>query len=141
VAIVLERLEKGTTLEPEFLEALFEVPRTDGTYRLKMLSLIEEIQDESNKAGRPLLCRDDDFGIRIMDDSEALKYKKRAHDLTVRRLYRTNTHLSRIDESKLDDLEKKAHEREIIRQSRVIQAVKSERRRPMPTPYKKSGSR
>lgn len=134
------KLEKGQRLEPELLEKFFGVSRTEETFRLRLLSLIGEIQSESKKAGRPLLCRDVDFGIEVMNDSEALRYKSRAHDLTVKRLYRTNRHLGRIDVSKLSPLEKKKHDRETIRQSRVTQAVRSERRRMEPTPYKKSGS-
>jgi hypothetical protein len=126
--IDINSLQKGEVISADELEILFGCERDRKPYRLKTIKLIERIQEESNQAGTPLLCKCDGEDIRILTDTEALSYKAEEHDLTCRRIYRYARHLNRIDSNNLTKKKTVLLEREIINQSRIAQVVKRERR-------------
>jgi hypothetical protein len=75
-----------------------------------------------------MFCKTEKSGIRVLTDSEALEYKSAQHSQGVKKVFRVFDHMKRIDQGMLTRDEIDEHDKQVIRQSRIVQAVKRERR-------------
>ncbi len=77
--IEFSTLERGTYIEPETIERAYGVKRTDEGFRLRCLSLIDQIAKRTQIQGRQ-----DGHRIRLMTDAELLRWNWKQHEQHVR---------------------------------------------------------
>lgn len=126
--ITWQQLQKGDRISPDVLEVEFNAKQETPKYRLALMTLINKIQDESDQAGQPLLCKTEKEYLVILTDTEALIYKAEQHDIASYKIYRNARHLNRIDPNNLSKRKEALLEKEVLLQSHVAQAVRRERR-------------
>lgn len=121
--IVTASLSKGDWISPRVLEDEFGVLCTETAYNLRLQYLKKQIQNESEAIGRPLLCKQEAKGLRILTDEEALYYKQQQHRSTTKRLRRINHEVGLIDIRFLssDDLEVLEEEKSL--QQSIVDAI------------------
>lgn len=122
-------LSKGDILSPTTLERIFGDKRTTPGYRVKLLLIMHRIQEDSYKQGTSLLCRTEKEHLVIMTDADSVGYKSDHHRQAVRKTYRVFSHMQRIDPNNLTSTQAQRLEKEMLNQSRVVQALLAERRR------------
>jgi len=124
-ALDVTKLQKGDYIASDSLEQHIGHEKGTPKYGLGVMGLCNHIQTESVKEGTPLLVRVENYGIRIMKDADALEYKRTRHRRLCSQLDRTHHDLGHIDRRELDANEVRRLEHEEIRQSRVLQAIKT----------------
>ena len=101
VDIDVDKLNPGDYIEPTSIEAVFGVQRTDPRYGLKVLSLAKLIERKSSTAGRPLQCKGEGYGLRIMTPEEQVEYNWEAFIASLRRIDRAAEWMGKIEASGL----------------------------------------
>lgn len=101
VDIEVEKLNPGDYIEPTSIEAIFGVKRTEPQYGLKTLSLAKLIERKSVASGRPLQCKGEGYGVRIMTASEQVEYNWDGFLAGIRRIDKSDEWMKRIDASGL----------------------------------------
>lgn len=101
VDIDIDKLAPGDYIEPTSIEAVFGVVRTDPRYGLKALSLAKLIERKSAAVGRPLQCKGEGYGVRILTAEEQVEYNWEAFIASLRRIDRAEEWMGRIEASGL----------------------------------------
>jgi len=127
----ISALKKGDYISPEELERIVCTPRGTNSYAFKVLEVKEFIRKASIDNGEPLLTKQEQYGLRVLTDSEALDYKERQHELRLQGIRRTFIDLTHIDVRNLTTPESQRHTSAVLCQSRVIQAMNRERNKLM----------
>lgn len=117
------RLRKGQWVPPHRLEQLFGVKMGTTAYDAKFMLLKNQIEEESFARGKPLLCKREDIGLKVMTDREALTYKSRQQRNTVKRLDRICNELHRIDRTKLKEEDQYILDDEKVFQTVIVEAI------------------
>ena len=116
-------LRKGQWIPPARLEIFFNATARTSRYDAKFMILKKQIEEDSNDAGNPLLCKRENLGLKVMTDSEALVYKQKQHRRTVNKLEKVQIDLHRIDSTRLSDEEYNIYADETALQAAIISAV------------------
>jgi hypothetical protein len=117
------KLHKGQFIPVGRLEKLMQVDSGTTAYDARFMLLKMQVEGDSNKLGRPLLCRRENLGMKIMTDEEALSYKQKQHRQTVRRLDRIQDEIYRIDKRYLSNEHSRALTAEKKLQAAIINAI------------------
>lgn len=117
------QLRKGQWVPPHRLEQLFGVDMGTSVYDAKFMLLKNQIEEESLARKKPLLCKRENIGLKVMTDREALTYKSRQQRRTVKRLDRICNELHRIDRSKLNEEDQYVLDSEKIFQAVIVEAI------------------
>lgn len=118
----------GDYIEPRSICDLFGVAEGSVEHAFKILWLKEHIERESFKAGRPLLCKGEGKGLRVMTDEEAVDYLWGRFELSLLSLSRLRERYSRITIDSLSDELKALKESRQSIISRTTQMAISTRR-------------
>lgn len=128
IPIDFDALEKGSYIEPSTLERLFGISRTEKQYSLKMMSLIEEAESRLSDRGIEAVIVQHKEGLRVLTDSEAAEHTNHAFAAYGRRMKRMLGKQQAVDVSRLTEEQKADHERAMIVNGRVYQAMAKTRR-------------
>lgn len=126
--IDVDELQKGTYLSVDQVEEITGERAGTNEYRLKLLQIKRYIEELSAMRGTPLLLKGEADGLRVMTDIEALRYKGHQHDLGKRMLQRICRQVHYVDPVGLTAAQQVLRDREILRQSRMVQAMLAEDR-------------
>ena len=113
VPIDVQKLDKGSFVSPDYIESTTGLKRGTKEYQLRLLSIRAYIEDD---------------GLRLLTDPEAVEYTAAMHEQRVRQLIKTSVHTREIDVMKLDEGQRKQHERSMIKQGMTVQAIRKVRR-------------
>lgn len=101
VDIDVSKLSPGDYIEPASIEAVYGIVRTDPHYGLRAMSLGQLIQRKSIASGRPLQCKVEGYGVRVMTPEEQVERNWEAFLSSLRRIDRAEEWMGRIDASGL----------------------------------------
>ena len=125
-----DKLNKGDTIDQETIAEFLNVPRNSKAYELGVMALAEKVRtalDRVSKACTVVITRRNDpngpGGIRVLTESEALRYNGRGFKLGLRKAGRKHRHTMDIDPANLSVEERKQFERSLIVQGSIIAGI------------------
>lgn len=134
----VDALRKGQTIEVKQVEEITGCSRSDyRVYPLKLLWLSGKIQRELRKRGRVLTLRTRDGALIVCDDADASLYNCKQGRSGIRRFRRAHFRNLAVDVAKLDEIQRKQHERTLLTQGRMLAAIVSSRVAMLPDPKKR----
>lgn len=116
--IDLTELHKGQLLDLSMLEEITSKKRGTQEFDFAVLGIQERINDRT-----PMTAKVTTDGLRILTDSEASEYNQRQFSLALGRTVRRHGKALQVDVVNLPPEEQRMHERRLINQSRVVQAI------------------
>jgi hypothetical protein len=116
------KLEKGMFIGPEALEEAFGLSREDDEFQWKVLSLITEARRELRETEVTVVQRH--RGILVLSDDEATEYQNSRFVGGIRQAVDAHDKARRINPEALNEQQRKVHERRVINQSRIVQAIR-----------------
>jgi len=121
--IDFDALEKGSYIQPEVLEHVFQVKRDMAAYSLKLVAMRDEIMRQLSARGLDVVAKQHNSGIKILEDAEASAYTYQSAQLGVMKYHRNLVRAQSVDRSQLDDKEKELHDGRLFVMGRVYQAA------------------
>ena len=129
-----EKLNKGDTIDQETIADFLGMPRNSKAYELGVMGLAEKVRKALSKVDKACTVvvtrRKDPLGpgaIRVLTDSEALRFNCRGFKQGLRRAGRKHRRTMEIDASNLTVEERKSFERSLIVQGSIITSIVSTR--------------
>lgn len=123
---VLPELKKGMTIPVESVEQIVGEKQSTREYGLKLMGLALMIDRYLARKGIELSVRTYRGTIQILDDAHATVYQRGRFGSGLGVMWRAHRKMRAVDISKLTADEQRAHEGELLRQSRLLHAVKKE---------------
>lgn len=114
-----DAMSKGDLIPAEVVESIVKIPRTDRQYALKLLGLKEQVEDELEARGRPIVAKCEQDGIRILTDEDARPYTEQQFKIGARKLRRAHLKTCLIDSSNLT-----VEDRQRLESQMIIQGAK-----------------
>jgi len=121
--IDFDALEKGSYIQPEVLEHVFQVKRDMSAYSLKMMTMCNEIMRQLSDRGLEVVAKQHKSGIKILNDVEASAHTYQEAQLAMLKYRRNLTRALAVDRSQLDDKSQTIHDGRLLVMSRVYQAA------------------
>jgi len=121
--IDFDALEKGSYIQPEVLEHVFQVNRDMSAYSLKMMGMCNEIMRQLSARGLDVVAKQHKSGIKILEDAEASAHTYQEAQLAMMKYRRNLVRSQSVDRSQLDDKEKELHDGRLFVMGRVYQAA------------------
>jgi hypothetical protein len=118
-----DALNKGDIIPVEKIERITESRFGSMDYQLRAMQLRELIRRKLEARGLIVAIRFDHGHLRILDDAEASVYASDAIQLALRKAISAHKTQLAVDAQQLTDEESDAHERRLIRDGRMIQAL------------------
>lgn len=123
-----DALSKGDVIAPETIEAAVNCKRLHPQYALRLLSFKEHLERELMTRGQAITLKCEDQSIRLLTDEEASEYNAKATDAYFRRAAKAHVRNLSVDVGNLTTERRQQHERTLVVNSRMLQAMKRERR-------------
>jgi hypothetical protein len=128
--ISIDNVEAGSVLSQADCEALFgfsyEINPT--VYQFKLMQLSDYVEKELAKTDRILTVVCDGQTVRVLTHEQASIYNQKHFDNAIRKMRRCNRRLQAVDIRELGPDRIKQHDGGIVRQSRILQAIKTSTR-------------
>ncbi len=118
-----DTMDKGDVIPAEKLEEITELSRKDKDYQLAILKVKGQITKELAIREKGIVVRCDHDCLRLLTDPEAAEYTRTRFKQELRALARVHMQAMQVDATKLDDDQKKSHERQLEVQGKYIQAM------------------
>ena len=115
-------LRKGSYVGPEVLEGIFGYDRDSKEYQLALLGLYSDAQKQLVDTDFVVVTRH--HGLLIMSDDEAVDYLQSRFAGGIRQAVRAYEKNAMISPDNLNAEQRKVHERRLINQSRLVQAIR-----------------
>lgn len=119
-------LNKGDYIEPHIIAEVTETKLGTTTYQFGRLHLALQLRLEAIEAGRPMVFKGEGDGLRVLTDDEAVDYLSKAHERHLRGMCKALEDLNGVDTSRLGQDMLNVHRIEVVRQSRIWQAIQAE---------------
>lgn len=119
-----DTLEKGTVIPREKVEEIMGVKFTSPRYQFKLMALVDMIQRGLKKRGLlwTVVIRGDQ--VRILTDAEAVEHNQKQTERGRRKMTRAFVRNRAVDVSQLSEEQKQTHERQLLNQGRMLQAMR-----------------
>lgn len=127
--IDVSALNPGDYIEPQSISDAYGLSMDTTAFVWKVLGLKEQIEEETADGDRPLLCRIQEHGIRVMTADEAIRYFKRRFSLCIDALARLAKKFILIPVDGLTTEERREHRDDANKMANLAQMVKRERER------------
>lgn len=127
-------LQKGDRVEVATIERAFGVSRDTKDYRLALMRVRAHVELRFADRGEPVTIAESDGDLMILTDAEAATYNDARVWGYVRRAAMALKRQRDVDRSKLDDDQRKRHDRALETNGRAIMAATRERALPAPKP-------
>jgi hypothetical protein len=123
IPLDFESLKKGDILTVEQLEAITHRQQGTNEYNLAVMQLRGEIERRFAESGVIVSLRTIDNELHILTDDHAVGYSEERFSKGMQIMGRAHNKLLGVDTSKLSDNVKPRHERNVIVQGKILQAV------------------
>lgn len=127
ISIDTKRLVGGEFVPPEVIEKITGITRDKAAYGLMMLSVIMDANQDLRDSG--LTVCQHNHGIKVLDNSDSAAYHQAQFQRSRLKMVRSNDKLSKVDPTKLADRQREQHERNLVNNSRILQAMKKAARK------------
>lgn len=125
----VDRLERGSTIAPEVIEAAYQTSRDRADYSLKVLTCIAEIRRQLGPRGAGWAIRQREHGIRVLTDAEQAELMDSELTAGLRQVATSHTLQLAVDVTNLDEVQAAAHERAVMRGGSYMQAIAAARKK------------
>lgn len=136
--IDFESVAAGSVLSEADCEKLFGV--TYGVdpvqYQFKLMQLSDYVERELAKRGDMLTVVCDGRTVRVLSHEEASIYNQRHFDNAIKKMRKCNRRLTAVDIREMSQEQIAQHDKSLVRQSRILMAIKSKTRDVAPEPRK-----
>jgi hypothetical protein len=122
------RLTKGTVIERDEVEQITGYAASHPQFNLKLLQLRNKCNAELRKRGVVLTICTSHGALIVCDDAAAAKYNHKQGRSGLRRFGRSHARNLHVDMAMLSVDERTAHERTLIRNGRMLSAIRISRR-------------
>lgn len=128
--IEITQLAAGSIIEQSEIEAVTGTRRNSDPvkYQFLLMQLASQVGRELEKDGRTLTVATRDGAIHVLTHEEASKYNATKFDNAIGKMRRCHKRLLAVDITGFDAPTKENHDRNIIKTSRVLQAIRASRR-------------
>jgi RNA-binding protein YlmH len=121
-------LQKGDVLSTEHVEQATGVGADDHKrFPFALMSIADQVRRDLTSVGKHFTVATRKQQVVILTDPEASEYNDRAFDASLSRAKRRNFDMQQVNVTKLDDRQRKHHERACYEQSMILQAVAAKR--------------
>ncbi len=129
VSIDVCDINPGDYIDPDSIAEAYGIDRDSAAFAFKLMWLRDHIEQESLTQGRPLLCKGEGYGLRVMQAEEAIDYLYSRFHQNMEGMRRALEKYGRIDLTQVNDDMRKEHERREHIMGRINQAALSERKK------------
>lgn len=123
-----EKLQKGDVITAAVVHQITGLQPDDRKYGFAILKLCKEAEREMYERNKPATCRIVGSEIHVLSDAVALEHNADQFESGLRKARRSHRRLTWVDSQLLTDEEKKTLEQRLITQSKILVAIKRERR-------------
>ena len=136
---MIDRAKKGTVIPRHKIEPLIPPFDDEEGYRLRLMAWQQHLERALRKAGKPMTTRIRESGgsVALLTDAEASDYNRRRHDSYLRRARRRHNSMLEVDPTRLDDDERRSHERSVCAQAAIQASIETARRELRPVPHQR----
>lgn len=124
--IDIESIEPGSVLSQSDCDQLFGFAYETNPveWQFKLMQLSDYVERELHKANRVLTVVCEGRTVRVLTHEEASVYNQKHFDNAIKKMRKCNRRKQAVDVSTLNDDQRKSHDNGLLRQSRILQAVK-----------------
>ena len=119
----LSKLKKGDYIEAESLEKALEHTRDESVYGLKIMALIQTMNEFFRSNGQHVLSVQEKYGIRLLEDNDASSYCQTSFNRAEKKMDRIVEFQREIPTESLTSEELSRHLRNIEVNSRKMQML------------------
>jgi hypothetical protein len=123
--IDIEELKKGDYISPEKIAEIYQIDLNDHKFNLYTLKLSQFIQQKTREMGNPYRTKIENRGVRVLLDSEAVRYEDNSADNKTAGIRRNLRNMMEISMSKLCSEDKNLLERNILKNSKRVLVLKN----------------
>ena len=125
--IDLETIEPGSVLEMHACEKLFGYSREDNPtkYQFDLMRLADYIHRELIKHDRVLTVICDGSDVRVLTHQQASDYNQQHFQNAIKKMRKCHRRLIAVNTAELDAARVIHHDKSIVRQSRILQMIRS----------------
>lgn len=129
LGIKLDTVEAGYIFDREACELLIGYSRDLKRYdwQLELMKICDRIQKELWKAGKQLTVVTTKSEIHVLTHEQASEYNSTRFDNAIKKMRRCYKRLVAVNTANFTDTLLQSHEKSIVKQSRILQAIKSNR--------------
>ena len=109
-----DTINKGTVIDPDTIEGIYGIKRTDAAYSLKAMRLAKKIEEELENRGLYVTACVADNAVCVLTDSEASEYNYASAMTRFRGMVRAHSKLSTVDTSEFEPKENATHTRKHV---------------------------
>ena len=134
----IEGIEPGSMLSESDCELLFgfAYEKNPVDYQFKLMQLSDYVERELAKANRVLTVVCEGRTVRILTHEEAAVYNEKHFQNAIKKMRKCNRRKTAVDVAGFTEDAKKSHDQGLIRQSRILQAIKLSAKDVTPQPRK-----
>lgn len=124
--IDIESIEPGSVLSQSDCDQLFGFAYETNPveWQFKLMQLSDYVERELHKANRVLTVVCEGRTVRVLTHEEASIYNQKHFDNAIKKMRKCNRRKQAVDVSTLNEDQRKSHDNGLLRQSRILQAVK-----------------
>ncbi len=126
--IDIEKLDKGSIIAVETLEALLGFKRDHARYGLGVMKIKDWVEEGLDFIGRPATVRTEKGSLRVLYDNEASGYNESEGNRCLRGFSRSHRRIKKVDASKLQRDEVPRHDRRLEVMGKLASAIHTVRR-------------
>lgn len=131
-----DELKKGDVITRVEIDSIIDAEKGTEKYAFELMSFISEINRELRLRGKDCVVCQVKGEIHILTDEEASRYTTRKFELSLAKAFKAHFQKLQIDRTKLNDLQQKDHDRQVINQGRILTVIKEEKNRILLEPHK-----
>lgn len=133
-----DALVKGSIIPAETLERITQKKRDSADYALAVLNLKERVEQELFDRNKHWTLRIHKGEIKVLTDAEAAVHNHAEQVRARRAMHRRYALQLSVDVSRLEDDQRKQHDRNVELDGKYIQAMQDVRKRMLPTAHKRN---
>ena len=124
--IDIESIEPGSVLSQSDCDQLFGFAYETNPveWQFKLMQLSDYVERELHKANRVLTVVCEGRTVRVLTHEEASIYNQKHFDNAIKKMRKCNRRKQAVDVTTLNEDQRKSHDSGLLRQSRILQAVK-----------------
>lgn len=124
--IDIESIEPGSVLSQSDCDQLFgfSFETNPSDWQLKLVQLSDYVERELHKANRVLTVVCQGHTVRVLTHEEASVYNQKHFDNAIKKMRKCNRRKMAVDVTGFSGDQRKSHDSGLLRQSRILQAVK-----------------
>lgn len=127
----VDEIEVGCVIDKATIEAALGYTQESNwrEYQFSLMKLQHELAMQLSQEGKLFTVVVDGGSLRVLTHEEASKYNDAASKNAIQKMERCLRRSQAVDTGDFSDDALKFHERSLLRQSRILQAIKSVRRK------------